>query len=162
MTGTIFKLSNLVLLQQLRSGMPTTDKFQNQTKMSNYYKYLTCAIIILLASSNADAQHPSGFNQAKKIYEGLWINKQTTRNLQIVFDNAQYATITDWTAKYQKRESGDVYKAFIKDGKLVMPEDKQHHAPYSEIIANKNTIIYKSKPLMGRKSWDILIFTKGK
>ena len=128
--------------------------------MSNYYKYLTCAIIILLASSNAFAQSTSGFNQAKKIYEGLWVDKQTTRHLQIVFDNSQYATITDWTAKYQKRESGDVYKAFIKNGKLVMPEDKEHHAPYSEIIAKKNTIIYKSQALMGRKGWDILVFTK--
>jgi len=88
----------------------------------------------------------------KNFTEEYWTDKKTIRHLHIYFENDYHATITDWTAKYQKRESG----------KLIMPEDTEHHASYSEITAENNILIYRTKVVGNGKtlSWDKQVFTR--
>ncbi|MEJ2901060.1 hypothetical protein [Pedobacter panaciterrae] len=67
--------------------------------------------------------------------------------------------ITDWTDRIQKPESGDIYKAFLKNGKLIMPEETDHRAPYSEIIFKNNRLIYLTKSILPQ-TWNKEIFTR--
>ncbi|ETZ22166.1 hypothetical protein N824_24890 [Pedobacter sp. V48] len=118
-------------------------------------------MVLFLANGNNTAQS-SKLKQTEKHYEGLWVDKKTTRYLEISFKDG-YATIIDWTGKFQKRESGDSYKAFLKNGKLIMPEDTEHHATYSEIIAKDQTLICLTKSIgTGEISttWDRQTFTR--
>lgn len=126
------------------------------------YKILMPLIALSISNLPCYAQLPAGIKQAEKIYGGVWTDKKTTRHLQISFGNDQFATITDWTSKYQKKESGDVYKALIKNGKLIMPEDTEHHVSYSEIIAENKILIYRTKVVGNGKalSWDKQVFTR--
>jgi hypothetical protein len=119
-------------------------------------------IALSISKIHCYAQSPAGAKQTEKIYEGVWTDKKTTRHLQISFENGQFATITDWTSKYQKKESGDVYKALIINGKLIMPEDTEHHVSYSEIIAENKILIYRTKVLGNGKalSWDKQVFSR--
>lgn len=119
-------------------------------------------LFFLLAGADACAQSPSELEAAEKLFGGLWVNKETTRCLQISFGDAPHATILDWTRKFQKRESGDVYKAAIRKDRLVMEEDKEYHVPYSEIRVKNDTLIYLTKSLgTGIKTeWDRDVFTR--
>lgn len=81
--------------------------------MSSFKKYFFL-FVLFLYKSNSYGQAPLKMIQIQKQYGGIWIDKKTSRCLQITFENESYAMITDWTAKYQSRASGDVYKAFIK------------------------------------------------
>ncbi|MCD0488992.1 hypothetical protein LPB86_12200 [Pedobacter sp. MC2016-14] len=128
--------------------------------MMTYIKHIPVLIFLLLTAAPGQAQSPST-PQAEKLFKGIWVDKKTTRHLEISFENG-YATIIDWTSKLQKRESGDIYKAFLRNGKLVMPEDTEFHAPYSEIISKNNTLIYLTKPIITKKTsrWDKQIFTR--
>lgn len=123
-------------------------------------RYCTFLIIVLLATSMIQAQSTPK-QKAEKRFTGTWLNKKSTRVLEIYIEGG-YVTIMDWTKKFQKRESADVYKAFLKNGKLVMPEETEHHAPYSEIRLENNTLIYLTKITGIDKSvtWDKLIFTR--
>ncbi len=128
------------------------------------YRPLTIYINVLYGYQTyiVTPNRQKGQSRQKKIFGGVWTDKKTTRHLQISFENDQYATITDWTSKYQKRESGDVYKAFVENGKLIMPEDTEHHASYSEITAENNILIYRTK-VVGNgiaSSWDKQVFTR--
>lgn len=127
-----------------------------------FKKIFLFLIILLLYQSNGYSQESVSIRLLQKQYDGVWMDRKTTRCLQITFENDQFATVTDWTPRYQSRESGDVYKAFIKKGRLVMPEDKEHHAPYSEITIEKNKLIYRTKSTGIRKAstWDIQVFTR--
>lgn len=111
-------------------------------------------------NANSPAQS-SKQKQTEKHFEGLWVDKKTTRHLEISFEGG-YATIIDWTSKFQKRESADNYKAFLKNGKLILPEDSEHHAAYSEITAKDQTLIYLTKSTEAGKTsiWDKQTFTK--
>lgn len=127
--------------------------------MATLIKTFFILTALLLADLNTRAQTSTVKKQTGKQFEGLWINKQTTRCLEISFRNG-YATIVDWTARLQKRESGDIYKAFLKKGKLIMPEETGHRAPYSEIIIKNNTLIYLSKSMGATPIWNKEVFTK--
>lgn len=131
-------------------------------QMKTFINSFIIFTFLLLPAMNSQAQSSFKLKEMKKLFEGQWLNKKTTRQLQISFEYDKYATITDWTEKFQRRESGDVYKAFIKDGKLVMPEDKEHRAPYSEIISKNNVLIYRTKSVgTGKNSaWDQEIFKR--
>ncbi|MGY4382986.1 hypothetical protein ACVWYN_000005 [Pedobacter sp. UYP24] len=102
-------------------------------------------VILMLINSAGFAQTPTEIRMAKKVFTGAWVNKKTTRHLTISMEKEGYATINDWTSKYQKQESGDAYKAFIEHGKLIMPAEKEHHAPYSEMTVKNNTLTYVTK-----------------
>jgi hypothetical protein len=119
-------------------------------------------IILFLYQSNGYSQESVTIRQLQKQYGGTWIDRKTTRCLQITFDNERFATIMDWTRKYQSRESGDVYKAYIKKDTLVMLEDKEHHAPYSEITIENNKLIYRTKSsgILKVSIWDTQVFTR--
>ena len=117
-------------------------------------------ILITGATSQAHAQQKHSIKRIEKLFTGIWINKKSTRHLEISFNDG-YATITDWTSKFQKRESGDLYKASLKNGKLFMPEDTQHRAPYSEILYKNNTLIYLTKGTATAASrWEKQVFTR--
>ncbi|UZJ64766.1 hypothetical protein OKW96_20940 [Sphingobacterium sp. KU25419] len=132
--------------------------------MSSFKKVFLFLIVLFLYKSSSYGQAPLTMLQIQKQYGGIWIDKKTSRCLQITFENDSYAIITDWTAKYQSRASGDVYKAFIKNARLVMPEDKEHRAPYSEITVEKNKLVYRTKPndILKSSTWDKQIFTRKK
>ena len=123
---------------------------------------LLIALAIMLLPVNTHAQTLHYIRQAKKAFEGAWVNKKEKRHLRIFIEKDGYVTINDWVSKYQKQENGDAYKAFIKNGKLVMPEDAQHHAPYSELIAKNRTLTYLTKYVdpKGKISLEKLIFVK--
>ena len=119
-------------------------------------------MLFVLSLINGKSHAQSAPKQTvEKRFAGKWQNKNSTRCLEISFEHG-YATILDWTPKFQKRESGDVYKAFLKNGKLVMPEETEHHAPYSEIRLEHNRLIYLTKQMgVGRtSSFDTLVFTR--
>lgn len=128
--------------------------------MMTYIKLIPLLIVLLLTGASSHAQSSSK-QQVEKLFKGMWVDKKTTRHLEISFENG-YATIIDWTSKVQKKESGDIYKAFLRNGKLVMPEDTEFHAPYSEIILKNNRLIYLTKPIINRKTsqWDKQVFIK--
>lgn len=113
--------------------------------MATYINSFILFMTLLLAGGNSPAQS-SKPKQTEKYFEGLWVNKKTTRHLEISFSDG-YATIIDWTSKFQKRECGDSYKAFLKNRKLIMPEDPEHHAAYSEILLKDQKLIYLTKPV---------------
>lgn len=130
--------------------------------MATYINSFILFMVLLLLNGNSQAQS-SKPKQTEKRFEGLWVDKKTTRHLEISFKDG-YATIIDWTDKFQERESGDSYKAFLKNGKLIMPEYPEHHAAYSEIIIKDNMLIYLTKSTgTGRTStWDKQAFTREK
>ena len=131
--------------------------------MINRIKSLIWIIVVLTTAGNSQAQsnQKQTQKQIEKLYSGTWIDKQTTRHLDISFKDG-YASITDWTSKFQKRESGDIYKAYFKNGKLIMPEDTKHRAPYSEILYKSNTLIYLTKSIAPGKTpeWEKQVFTR--
>jgi len=130
--------------------------------MLAFNKIFLFLIIWFLYPSNGYSQKSVTITQLQKQYGGTWIDRKTTRCLQITFDNDQFATIIDWTRKYQGREHGDVYKAYIKKDTLVMPEDKDHHAPYSEITIENNKLIYRTKftGIQKISIWDKQVFSR--
>lgn len=130
--------------------------------MATYINSFILFMLLLLANGNSPAQS-SKPRQAEKHFAGLWVDKKTTRHLEISFKDG-YATIIDWTDKFQKRESGDSYKAFLKNGKLIMPEDTEHHGAYSEIIAKDQTLVYLTKSTGAGKAstWDRQTFTRAR
>jgi len=129
--------------------------------MTRCISSIIVCVVLLFVNGISYAQ--SKQKQVEKVFEGLWVEKKTTRCLEISFGNG-YATIIDWTSKVQKRESGDIYRAFLKNGKLIMPEDTEHRAPYSEIRFKNNKLIYLTRDIgMGRKpGWDTEVFTRKK
>jgi len=126
----------------------------------NYINHIPILIVLLLTGVFSPGQSSSKV-QVEKRFKGLWVDNKTTRHLEISFGNG-CATIIDWTSKAQKRESGDIYKAFLKNGKLVMPENPEFHAPYSEIISRNNTLIYLTKLSSNGNTvnWNRQVFTK--
>jgi hypothetical protein len=117
-------------------------------------------LVLLLTTGNINAQSTLKQTDQRR-FEGLWTNKKTSRCLEISFEYG-YATILDWTPKFQKRESGDIYKASLKNGKLIMPEETDHHAPYSEIRLEDNKLIYLTKQMGKGKisTFDKIVFTR--
>jgi len=107
----------------------------------------------LLLVTGASAQTPLEIKKADKLFSGFWIDRRTTRHLSINIEKDGYVLINDWTSKYQKQESCDAYKAFIKGAKLIMPVDNEHHAPYAEMqILNKRLVyITKYKDIEGKQ-----------
>ncbi len=128
--------------------------------MKNYIRHIPILFVLMLTGASSQVQSSSK-QQVEKLFKGIWVDKITTRHLEISFENG-YATIIDWTSKVQKRESGDIYKAFLRNGKLVMPADTEFHAPYSEIILKNNRLIYQTKPMSNGKTsqWDKQVFIK--
>jgi hypothetical protein len=107
---------------------------------------LLCSLIALFFwNAEGYAQTPAEIKWAKKIFGGPWVDKKTTRHLRIFIEKDEYATINDWTSKFQKQESGDAYKAIIRNGKLIMYEDHEFHAPYSEISIQNNRLVYMTR-----------------
>jgi len=127
--------------------------------MIAYLKHTPLLIFLMLTGTSSHGQLPT--KQSGKPFNGIWVDKETTRHLEISFKDG-YATIIDWTSKAQKRESGDIYKAFLRKGKLIMPEDTEFHAPYSEIRLKNNKLIYLTKPITNGKTsqWDKQVFIR--
>lgn len=89
------------------------------------------------------------------------MNKETARHLQLSFQGAQ-VTVLDWNGRLQKSDSGDVYRAILTNGRLVLAEDRLHHAPYSEILLEKDVLVYLTRPISegGGKVWEREVFTR--
>lgn len=104
-------------------------------------------ICCLLFQGNVFAQTKLEIKKSKKLFEGFWVNKKTHRHLLIGFDDQDWATINDWTGKMNDdNHSVDAYKAFVKDDKLVMPEDKTDlRSPYCELVRKGNSILYRCR-----------------
>jgi len=97
--------------------------------------------VIVSGFFNCEAQTAREISRAKAVFEGAWLDKKNDRHLTISIEDAGYVTINDWTGRKQTA-SIDAYKAYIKNGKLVMPAETEHHAPYSEIQIKGKTLIY--------------------
>lgn len=106
-------------------------------------------IISLLMGSYTFAQTKAELKEAKRMYQGNWVNKEAKRHLTISFDIADYATINDWHGKWsQDNNTIDAYKAFVYQHKLVMPEDREDlRAPYCEILKKGNMLIYRCRQM---------------
>ena len=90
------------------------------------------------------AQKPD-INELSKKYGGTWYSETDKTYITFYFETGlDYATVNSWTSDIDKKENIDAYKAFIKDGKLILPaENSDHHAPYCEISIENNLLIYK-------------------
>lgn len=104
-------------------------------------------IYFTLFAFNTFAQTKAEFKTAKKLFEGKWVNKHMNRHLTISFDTQNYATINDWQGKWsQDNNSIDAYKAFVDQGKLVMPEDKTDlRSPYCEIVKQGKALLFRCR-----------------
>ncbi|MCP2028034.1 hypothetical protein L1276_003202 [Flavobacterium sp. HSC-32F16] len=94
-------------------------------------------------TGNITAQTFSRKNLIQK-FEGTWYNETEKSYLSFYFEKGyDYATANTWTGDLNKKENIDAYKAFIKDGKLMLPvENSDHHAPYCEIDVKYGVLIY--------------------
>jgi hypothetical protein len=97
---------------------------------------------LLLLGFDGFSQSAVEISRVKKAFGGVWVDAKSTRHLQISVETDGTVTINDWTSKSQQQESGDAYRAFIKNAKLTMPADPQHHAPYSEMVISDQRLIY--------------------
>jgi len=131
-------------------------------------KYLASGIFILCAlwSISGFAQTKAEIKTAKKLFEGDWVNKKAKRHLSIFFDGESYATINDWQGKRTRENSIiDAYKAFVHQGKLVMPESKTDlRCPYCEIVRKDNTLLYRCREMNtnNKQFVDYTVFVKEK
>jgi len=106
------------------------------------------AIVCTLFSSRSSGQTKAELIASKKMYEGRWINKNLKRHLSIDYDNSPgYANINDWQGKLNDNNNTvDVYKAWIKNGILVMPESKTDlRCPYCEILKKDKSLLYRCR-----------------
>jgi len=112
-------------------------------------KHIICAVYLLISCfwlvTKAGAQTPLEIRKADKLFSGFWIDRKTSRQLLIGVEKDGYVIINDWTGKMQDRGSADAYTANIKGGKLIMPPDLEHHAPYAEILIQERKLIYLTK-----------------
>jgi hypothetical protein len=118
----------------------------NKMKIFKYLPFVFLCCTLLLLAYIAPAQTVKELKQADKIFGGPWVNKKTSRHLRIFLELKEgYFLINDWNSKEQERISGDAYKAFVRNGKLVMPAETEHYAHYSEMIVVNNRLIYITK-----------------
>lgn len=126
---------------------------------SNPIKFFALVILVMVTAEGSQAQKYTR-KQLEKLYAGSWFNSKSTRHLIITFQD-DHASIVDWTSKFQMQENGDIYKAYLRNGKLIMPEDHQHHAPYSEIIYKNHKLIYLTRSIDHQKTqWDKITFSR--
>ncbi|WP_152620293.1 hypothetical protein [Pedobacter lusitanus] len=118
-------------------------------------RLLTFLMLVTVFCAEADAQHQKTAIQTrakiagiKKSFEGLWYNQKTRRYISISFDYGDDALINDWRGKLTNRSTADAYIAFIKGNKLILPEEKEHHGVYCEMLISKRKLLYKCKGLL--------------
>lgn len=122
-------------------------------KTGNKHDYNIGITILLLFFIHASfAQKHIDLQEVKKKFEGEWINAKTKRHLSISFEKGfDYATINNWIEQFN---SGDVdaYKAFIKNGKLIIyAENDDHHAPYCEMEIVHQKLIFQCNSALNFK-----------
>lgn len=113
--------------------------------MKKQTRLLLLSCIVAFASM-AQKQKTIPFAMSK--FRGEWHNTKGKNVLYISYDtDVAYATINN--DPKDKRYSIDVYKAFPKGNKLIMPADNnEHHCSYSEMsIENNKLIIRTNDPL---------------
>lgn len=112
------------------------------------------------------AQTKAEQKNAKKLFNGDWVNKKAKRHLSVSFDFPEYVLINDWHGKWsQDNNTIDAYKAFIQKDKLVMPEDKTDlRSPYSEIVKKGNALLYRTieMDINHKKMVDEILFVREK
>lgn len=100
-------------------------------------------VMLVLLCNTVLGQTKAELKASKKMYEGFWVNKKTQRHLVIGYDDLGYAELNDWTGK-RGSTPVDAYKAWVKGGKLVMPESKTDlRCPYCEIVKKGNALLYR-------------------
>ncbi|WP_143102083.1 hypothetical protein [Flavobacterium phragmitis] len=102
-------------------------------------------MILILSLNNCNAQSPSNIKQLSKKFGGTWYNSKEKYYLTFTFEKEyDYATVAIWKGKINNLENIDVYKAYIKRNKLILPaENDDHHGCYCEIDIEKNLLVYK-------------------
>jgi hypothetical protein len=118
-------------------------------------------VLLLFVFKNGKAQQALEIKKAKALFEGAWVNKKANRHLTIFIEDDGYVTINDWIGS-KRTASIDAYKAYIKRGKLIMPAETEHHAPYSEMHIKGNKLIYmtESEDLMNKKVIENVFFVR--
>ncbi len=115
--------------------------------ISLFPKQILLVATFIFFSGTVLSQSKAEIAQMKKQYSGIWVNKQTQRYLSFTFDKeVNYVTINDWEGSWNKNNNSsvDAYKAYIKNGKPILPvENKDHHAPYCEIEIVGKKLIYQ-------------------
>lgn len=112
---------------------------------SNYRSVLLFALAFLFISVITPAQTSPDYHNLKKLYGGVWYNKEAKRYLTINFDDSvDYATINDWVGKLKSSKNIDAYKAFIHGDTLIMYADnEEHRSGYCEISILNDTLIFQ-------------------
>jgi len=97
-----------------------------------------------LFATTAFSQTKAEIKASKKMFEGRWVNKKEKRHLTINYEG-EYAEINDWHGKMSEDNNTiDAYKAWVKAGKLVMPESKTDlRCPYCEIVKKGDALLYR-------------------
>jgi hypothetical protein len=79
---------------------------------------------------------------------GTWYNPNSNRYLRfdISSNHSDQVVISDWTGRSDKDrdKSIDVYRAHVKESKLIMyAEKEQHRCPYCEITLQDKKLLYE-------------------
>jgi len=81
-----------------------------------------------------------------KSFSGLWHHAESNRDIRILAeqtDNTKYIIYDSTRDKKGKMlGSEDIYPAFLKDDKLVMPASHSPRCPYCEIQQKQETLLY--------------------
>jgi len=79
---------------------------------------------------------------------GTWYNSNSKRYLRfdVSSNSSDQVVISDWTGHSAKDrdKSIDVYRAYVKENKLIMyAEKEQHRCPYCEITLQDKKLLYE-------------------
>lgn len=104
-------------------------------------RYFLLLVFLISFNQSSPAQNIESF-------VGLWHQKRERVYLKIEVDTLyeSYVFLYAWKGRSNKkyRETIEVYRAFFKDGKLIMPaSNEDHKCSYCEISISSDTLIYQ-------------------
>lgn len=109
----------------------------------------------MIPCSQAEAQNREEFEKVKKKFEGTWYCKKENSYLQFFFEDdthLPYVTVNQWIGPWRQNSSIDAFKVFIKNDRLVFPEDRKEHLhSYCDMQIVNNKLIFRCKGFLTDK-----------
>ena len=134
------------------------------------FSFLICLICSLVVHFTAFGQSTDEFNRSKSLFEGIWVNKTEHRYIQLTFDDSVgYVNVNDWLnhLKITKKTPIDLYKAFIQDDSLIIPEDEACNCPSCVLKIENNQLVYtcylKQNPFgeaLSKETTQVILFDR--
>ncbi len=105
---------------------------------------LLTTLCLTVLALDTTAQTKADIKLCRQRYEGEWVNPKLKRHLRISVDNGGTALINDQTLGNEP-SSVDAYYAQVVKGKLVSPEDTEHHGDYIEIRTSGKQLLLEQR-----------------